>query len=74
MLLQLRFLSFKNLAGLHASSASAPDKLEGLRCYFQAARIDDKDVVVWHRAGALASAVGRLDVARKAFEQGLKCR
>ncbi|GAQ80329.1 hypothetical protein KFL_000510300 [Klebsormidium nitens] len=72
-LLQLRFLSLKNLAGLHAASPSRADKLEGLRCYFQAAAIDDKDVVVWHRAGALASAVGRLDVARKSFEQGLKC-
>eukprot|EP00897_Mesotaenium_endlicherianum_P006992 jgi/Mesen1/6320/ME000326S05460 len=71
-MLQLRYLSLKNLGELlakldrcHASDA--------IRYYLQAAAMDDRDVVLWHRLGVLACRERHLAIARRAFEKGLQC-
>ncbi|XP_020576011.1 uncharacterized protein LOC110021739 isoform X2 [Phalaenopsis equestris] len=71
-LLQLRFLSLKNLALVffqqgfdHYNSA--------LHCYLQAVEIDSKDSVVWNQLGTLACTMGLFSTSRWAFEQGLLC-
>ena len=46
-----------------------------LKAYVEAVSLDDKNVVLWHRIGALACQdASHLQLARVALEQGLKCR
>jgi len=46
---------------------------KAVQFYLQAVDIDEKDVVVWNQLGTLSCALGSLNIARRAFEQGLKC-
>eukprot|EP00898_Chlorokybus_atmophyticus_P006927 jgi/Chlat1/7235/Chrsp58S06868 len=71
-LMQLKFLAYKNLAALDASSSNAEAQLAALRYYVAAAQLDAGDVVLWHHLGTLAMRLGRLNVARLAFENALK--
>ncbi|WOL15244.1 hypothetical protein Cni_G24025 [Canna indica] len=71
-LLQLRFLSLKNLATVFLQQG--PMHYESaLRCYFQAAELDENDSVVWNHLGTLSCKMGLLSTSRWAFEQGLLC-
>ncbi|BBN01208.1 calcineurin-binding protein cabin-1 [Marchantia polymorpha subsp. ruderalis] len=71
-MLQLRFSTLKNLAEtLFKQDFNYHN--DALDCYLQAASIDQDDVVLWNRLGTLACALGHLDIARAAFEQGLLC-
>ncbi|XP_024519713.1 uncharacterized protein LOC9647662 [Selaginella moellendorffii] len=71
-MLHLRFLTYRNLAETYVKQG--PEfSAEGLHYYLQAVAIDDKDVVLWNRLGTLACSLGKLNIARKAFEQGLHC-
>ncbi|KAK3213035.1 hypothetical protein Dsin_017741 [Dipteronia sinensis] len=71
-LLQLRFLTLKNLAAVFLQQGSAHYE-SALRCYLQAVEIDTKDSVVWNQLGTLACSMGSLSISRWAFEQGLLC-
>ncbi|CAM6113955.1 unnamed protein product [Calypogeia fissa] len=71
-MLQLRFSTLKNLA----ETLYKQDKKyhsDALGYYLQAAAIDRGDSVLWNRLGTLACALGHLNIARIAFEQGLLC-
>ncbi|XP_062212069.1 calcineurin-binding protein 1-like isoform X1 [Phragmites australis] len=71
-LLQLRFLTLKNLASVFRQQG-----LEfydnALHCYLQAVELDANDSVVWNHLGTLSCSMGLLSVSRWAFEQGLQC-
>ncbi|KAK4742823.1 hypothetical protein SAY87_000824 [Trapa incisa] len=71
-LLQLRFLSLKNLATTFLQQGSAYHE-NALQCYLQAVEIDGKDSVVWNQLGTLSCSMGLLSISRWAFEQGLFC-
>eukprot|EP01018_Ginkgo_biloba_P039569 Gb_33410 [translate_table: standard] len=71
-MLQLRFLTLKNLANVFAQQGSVYYE-KAIQCYLQAVEIDAKDVVIWNRLGTLSCALGSLNIARRAFEQGLNC-
>ncbi|KAI3756000.1 hypothetical protein L1987_55812 [Smallanthus sonchifolius] len=71
-LLQLRFLTLKNLATVFLQQG--PTRYESaLQCYLQAVDIDSKDSVVWNQLGTLSCSMGLLSISRWAFEQGLLC-
>ena len=71
-MLQLRFLALKNLANVFAQQGRMYYE-KVVQCYLHAVEIDEKDVVVWNQLGTLSCALGSLNIARRAFEQGLKC-
>ncbi|XP_042375103.1 calcineurin-binding protein 1-like isoform X1 [Zingiber officinale] len=71
-LLQLRFLSLKNLATVFLQLG--PMHYENaLHCYLQATELDETDSVVWNHLGTLSCKMGLLSTSRWAFEQGLLC-
>ncbi|KAI3908735.1 hypothetical protein MKW98_029285 [Papaver atlanticum] len=71
-MLQLRFLTLKNLANVFLQQG--PSHYENaLHCYLQAVEIDNKDSVVWNQLGTLSCSMGLLSISRWAFEQGLYC-
>ncbi|CAA7407719.1 unnamed protein product [Spirodela intermedia] len=71
-LLQLRFLTLKNLAAVFLQQG-ATHYDNALQCYLQAVEIDDKDPVVWNQLGTLSCSMRLLSTSRWAFEQGLLC-
>ncbi|KAG0581073.1 hypothetical protein KC19_4G222800 [Ceratodon purpureus] len=71
-MLQLRYSALKNLAETYSMQGSDHHG-EAVDCFLQAAEIDGKDVVLWNRLGTLSCALGNLNVARRAFEEGLRC-
>ncbi|KAL5850527.1 hypothetical protein ACOSQ4_008540 [Xanthoceras sorbifolium] len=71
-LLQLKFLTLKNLAVVSLQQGSAHYE-HALHCYLRAVEIDTKDSVVWNQLGTLACSMGSLSISRWAFEQGLLC-
>ncbi|CAI9277317.1 unnamed protein product [Lactuca saligna] len=71
-LLQLRFLTLKNLATVFLQQGSNHYE-SALHCYLQAVDIDSKDSVVWNQLGTLSCSMGLLSISRWAFEQGLLC-
>lgn len=71
-MLQLRYSALKNLAETYSMQGSDHHS-EAVECFLQAAAIDGKDVVLWNRLGTLSCALGNLNVARRAFEEGLRC-
>uniref|UniRef100_A0A0E0KHJ8 Uncharacterized protein n=1 Tax=Oryza punctata TaxID=4537 RepID=A0A0E0KHJ8_ORYPU len=71
-LLQLRFLTLKNLASVFLQQGSAFYD-NALRCYLQAVELDANDSVVWNHLGTLSCSMGLLSTSRWAFEQGLLC-
>ncbi|XP_039139990.1 calcineurin-binding protein 1 isoform X1 [Dioscorea cayenensis subsp. rotundata] len=71
-LLQLRFLTLKNLATVFLEQGSTHYE-SALRCYLQATEIDANDSVVWNQLGTLSCTMGLLSTSRWAFEQGLLC-
>ncbi|XP_066371477.1 calcineurin-binding protein 1 isoform X2 [Miscanthus floridulus] len=71
-LLQLRFLTLKNLASVFLQQG--PEFYDNaLHCYLQAVELDSNDSVVWNHLGTLSCSMGLLSVSRWAFEQGLVC-
>ncbi|KAJ1281626.1 hypothetical protein BS78_04G319800 [Paspalum vaginatum] len=71
-LLQLRFLTLKNLAFVFLQLG--PEFYDNaLHCYLQAVELDSNDSVVWNHLGTLSCSMGLLSVSRWAFEQGLLC-
>ncbi|KAL5210629.1 hypothetical protein ABZP36_006252 [Zizania latifolia] len=71
-LLQLRFLTLKNLASVFLQQGSEFYD-NALRCYLQAVELDANDSVVWNHLGTLSCSMGLLSTSRWAFEQGLLC-
>ncbi|XP_008796639.2 calcineurin-binding protein 1 [Phoenix dactylifera] len=71
-LLQLRFLSLKNLAAVFLQQGSMHYE-SALHCYLQAVEIDANDSVVWNQLGTLSCTMGLMSTSRWAFEQGLLC-
>ncbi|XP_038990449.1 calcineurin-binding protein 1-like [Phoenix dactylifera] len=71
-LLQLRFLSLKNLAAVFLQQGSMHYE-SALQCYLQAVEIDTNDSVVWNQLGTLSCTMGLISTSRWAFEQGLLC-
>ncbi|PWA96496.1 tetratricopeptide repeat (TPR)-like superfamily protein [Artemisia annua] len=71
-LLQLRFLTLKNLATVFLQQGP-PHYQSALQCYLQAVDIDSKDSVVWNQLGTLACSMALFTISRWAFEQGLIC-
>ncbi|PNT74299.1 uncharacterized protein LOC100823822 isoform X2 [Brachypodium distachyon] len=71
-LLQLRFLTLKNLASVFLQQGSKFHD-NALCCYLQAVELDSYDSVVWNHLGTLSCTMGLLSVSRWAFEQGLVC-
>ncbi|XP_072951059.1 calcineurin-binding protein 1 isoform X2 [Typha angustifolia] len=71
-LLQLRFLSLKNLANVFLQQGSIYYE-SALHCYLQAVELDTNDSVVWNKLGTLSCTMGLLSTSRWAFEQGLLC-
>nr|CAD1841790.1 unnamed protein product [Ananas comosus var. bracteatus] len=69
-LLQLRFLSLKNLATAFLEQGSTYYE-SALQCYLQAVELDANDSVIWNQLGTLSCAMGLLSTSRWAFEQGL---
>ena len=77
---QLRFIAAKNLAKQIEEESAVADapanrrhtlQAEALALYVRATSYDANDVVVWHRLGSLAWALGKTALARLAFERGL---
>ncbi|GLE05829.1 hypothetical protein PINS_up015010 [Pythium insidiosum] len=66
---RLRYLCFKNLGQLEAER-SAPD--DAVQYFSEALALDDTDVLVWFHMGKAAVATGRLWLARRALEEGLR--
>lgn len=71
-LIDFRYSTLKNLAET-CSKQGSDHHSEALEYFLQAATIDGKDVVLWNRLGTLACTLGDLNVARRAFEEGLLC-
>ncbi|PWZ56789.1 Calcineurin-binding protein cabin-1 [Zea mays] len=71
-LLQLRFLTLKNLASVFLQQGFEFYD-NALHCYLQAVELDSNDSVVWNHLGTLSCSMGLLSVSRWAFEQGLVC-
>lgn len=71
-LLQLRFLTLKNLATVFLEQGPAHYE-NALKCYIQAVEIDSNDSVVWNQLGTLSCTMGLFSTSRWAFEQGLLC-
>lgn len=71
-LIDFRYSTLKNLAET-CSKQGSDHHSEALEYFLQAAAIDGKDVVLWNRLGTLACTLGDLNVARRAFEEGLLC-
>ncbi|KAF0927405.1 hypothetical protein E2562_032713 [Oryza meyeriana var. granulata] len=71
-LLQLRFLTLKNLASVFLQQGSEFYD-NALRCYLQAVELDANDSVVWNHLGTLSCTMGLLSTSRWAFELGLLC-
>ncbi|KAL6637625.1 hypothetical protein ACP70R_025197 [Stipagrostis hirtigluma subsp. patula] len=71
-LLQLRFLTLKNLASVFRQQG-AEFHDNALKCYLQAVELDANDSVVWNHLGTLSCSMGLLSISRWAFEQGLQC-
>ncbi|KAL6893667.1 hypothetical protein ACP4OV_007765 [Aristida adscensionis] len=71
-LLQLRFLTLKNLASVFRQQGVEFHD-NALKCYLQAVELDTNDSVVWNHLGTLSCSMGLLSVSRWAFEQGLQC-
>ena len=68
---KVRGLCFKQLSHIAKEQG---DKATALQRLGDALALDDSDVVMWHDLGCLALDVGRLNVARCAFERGLQLR
>jgi tetratricopeptide (TPR) repeat protein len=68
---KVRGLCFKMLSQIAEEQG---DKDTAMRRLGDALALDDSDVIMWHRLGCLALDVNRLNVARTAFERGLKLR
>ncbi|XP_057818754.2 calcineurin-binding protein 1 isoform X2 [Cryptomeria japonica] len=71
-IIQLRFLTLKNLGNTFAKQGSMYYE-KAVQCYLQAVEIDRKDIVVWNHLGTLSCALGSLNTSRRAFEEGLNC-
>lgn len=71
-LLQLRFLSLKNLATVFLQQGPIHYD-NALQCYIQAVEIDANDSVVWNQLGTLSCTMGLFSTSRWAFENGLQC-
>lgn len=69
--LRLRYAALRNLA---ETCASLGEHTEALYAYSRALDDDPSDFVVWLGAARAASAVGRLHVARRAYEAALAKR
>ncbi|KAJ8902096.1 hypothetical protein NDN08_006504 [Rhodosorus marinus] len=65
---QLTYLARRNLAEIEEIRSNLE---EALAHYRAALNEDDSDVVVWLRTGRCAAKLGKLNVARRAFEGGL---
>ena len=68
---KVRGLCFKMLGQIAQEHG---DKDAALQRWGNALAMDDRDVVMWHNLGRLALELGRLNVARCAFERGLELR
>eukprot|EP00854_Cymbomonas_tetramitiformis_P011263 gene11263-13310_t len=71
-LLQIKFLTHKNLARILELEEDRSAVEEALREYADACAIDGSDVVMWHRMAMTAASLGRMSVARVALEYGLR--
>ena len=69
-MLSLKYACFKNIASIQAELENYEDAIDN---YWEAANLDDSDVILWYRIGTLAMKISNLELACSAFKQGLKC-
>jgi tetratricopeptide (TPR) repeat protein len=68
-MLSLKYSCFKNVATIYFELKNYQ---EALYNYWEAANLDDSDVVLWYRIGTMATKISNLDLACFAYKQGLK--
>ncbi|XP_011502585.1 PREDICTED: calcineurin-binding protein cabin-1-like, partial [Ceratosolen solmsi marchali] len=68
-MLSLKYSCFKNIASIQAELQNYH---EALYNYWEAANLDDSDVVLWYRIGIMATKISNLDLACFAYKYGLK--
>ncbi|XP_072762606.1 calcineurin-binding protein cabin-1 isoform X3 [Anoplolepis gracilipes] len=69
-MLSLKYSCFKNIGAIQAACGNYKDAVEN---YWEAANLDDSDVMLWYKIGTLAMKISNLELACSSFKQGLKC-
>ncbi|XP_063980045.1 calcineurin-binding protein cabin-1-like isoform X2 [Diachasmimorpha longicaudata] len=69
-MLSLKYCCYKNIGGIYAQMNRYEKAID---YYWEAANLDDTDVMLWCRMGSLALETANLEFACSSFKQGLKC-
>ncbi|XP_072933140.1 calcineurin-binding protein cabin-1-like [Epargyreus clarus] len=69
-LLNLKYLCYKNLAGMLSSAGELEPAIDAYR---SASELDGTDVTLWHRLGLLYMRANRYEMALSAFQCGVDC-
>ncbi|KAK2589327.1 hypothetical protein KPH14_007875 [Odynerus spinipes] len=69
-MLSLKYSCYKNIGGIEAIWGNYGAAIEN---YWEAANLDDSDVILWYRMGTMAMKISNLELACASFKQGLKC-
>ncbi|XP_031788632.1 uncharacterized protein LOC100680122 isoform X2 [Nasonia vitripennis] len=68
-MLSLKYSCYKNIADIEADFKNYHAAIHN---YWEAAQLDDSDVMLWYKIGCIAIKIANLEVACLAFNQGLK--
>lgn len=66
-LFNLKYLCYKNLAGMLTAAGEVDAAIE---CYCSASELDDTDVTLWHRLGQVCMKAKKYEMALHAFQRG----
>lgn len=69
-MLSLKYCCFKNIGAIYGKLENYEEAIDN---YWEAANLDDSDVMLWYRMGTLAMKTFNLEFACSSFKQGLKC-
>ncbi|XP_046833228.1 uncharacterized protein LOC124430542 isoform X2 [Vespa crabro] len=69
-MLSLKYSCYKNIGAIEAVWGNYGAAIEN---YWEAANLDDSDVILWYRMGTMAMKMSNLELACASFKQGLKC-
>ncbi|XP_043487375.1 calcineurin-binding protein cabin-1-like isoform X1 [Polistes fuscatus] len=69
-MLSLKYSCYKNIGAIEAIWGNYGAAIEN---YWEAANLDDSDVILWYRLGTMAMKISNLELACASFKQGLKC-
>ncbi|KAI4485580.1 hypothetical protein M0802_012702 [Mischocyttarus mexicanus] len=69
-MLSLKYSCYKNIGTIESICGNYSAAIEN---YWEAANLDDSDVILWYRLGTMAMKISNLELACASFKQGLKC-